>query len=179
MSESDDFSRSLLEESKRFLEKAHIDDLEARKAYLHAALVLAFCSFEALVSCVADDFLTSSDLSVMDVSILSEREVRLENGEFLVSKGLKMYRLEDRYEFLIRRFSKISLDKSLPWWGILKVSLELRNRLVHPKSAVPVTSEAVESAIESILDATDYLYRAVYQRPFPPKGRSLDSTLLF
>ena len=50
MSQIDDFAQSLLEESKRFLEKAQSEEsAEGAHAYMHASLMLAFSPLEAHV----------------------------------------------------------------------------------------------------------------------------------
>jgi hypothetical protein len=175
----DDFSRSLLEEAKRFYEKAGDVNGEGRTAYLHAAIMLAFCAFEAHVNAVASDFLLRSDLSILDQSILSERDFRLDGGDFLLTEKLKMYRLEERFEFIYHKFSGAKLDKATAWWAQLKGALHHRNQLVHPKEATTTTPEIVEAALTGIIAAIDALYTAVYQRPFPAKARALQSTLSF
>ncbi|MGH8091891.1 MAG: hypothetical protein ACREIF_00250 [Chthoniobacterales bacterium] len=179
MPEVDKFSRSLLEEAKRFLEKAHEEEAEGQTAFLHAALLLAFSALEAHLNAVASDFLTRKDLSILDRSILSEQDFKLEGGDFVLKEGLKMYRLEDRFEFIYAKFSSSKLDKSASWWAKLKGALHHRNQLVHPKEATKTTPEIVEGALTGIIDAIDALYAAVYQRPFPAKTRGLQSTLKF
>src|SRR5438105_4558960 len=100
MSEADEFSKSLLEEAKRFYEKSISESTrEGKTAYLHASLNLAFCSLEAHVNGIADDFVTRPELSIVEKSLLAEREIRLEKGQFVLADTLKMSRLEDRIEF--------------------------------------------------------------------------------
>src|SRR5437867_1022594 len=102
----DDFASRLLEEAKRFHEKARDEvDGDGKQAYLHAAIVLACCSLEAHINSIAEDFLVRTDLSVLERSILAEREYRLEDGEFTITDALKIHRLTDRIEFIYRRFS--------------------------------------------------------------------------
>jgi hypothetical protein len=180
MSDADDFARSLMEEAKRFYEKAReSSDSSGTKAYLHACITIAFCALEAHVNCVADDFLTRSELDVLERSILSERNYKLERGQFVLENALRMYRLEDRYEFLFFRFSGHSLDRSQVWWGRFIKASQNRNALVHPKSALVLTLEMAKEAVESILNAINHLYEAVYKRPYPPNTRGLDSSLTF
>jgi hypothetical protein len=128
---------------------------------------------------VADDFLTRNELDTLERSILNERNYKLESGKFVLTNALKMYRLEDRYEFLYTRFSGRILDRNQPWWGKLITASANRNTLVHPKSAVAITIEMVKEAVESILDAINSLYEAVYQRSYPPIARGLSSKLTF
>src|SRR5438876_1146397 len=111
MSEADDFSKSLLEEGKRFYEKSNSESSpEGKAAYLHASLTLAFCALEAHVNGIADDFCGRDELSLLEKSLLGEKEVRLVKGEFALTETLKMSRLEDRIEFLHRKFTGAEID---------------------------------------------------------------------
>ena|SRR5215469_317248 len=106
----DEFASSLLEEAKRFLEKATAHD-SGEQAYLHAALMLGFCALEAHTNPISDEFSIRGDLSIADQSILTERDIRLEHGEFKLGP-LKMYRLEDRILFLHLRFGGTPLNRN-------------------------------------------------------------------
>jgi hypothetical protein len=67
VAEIDVFARQLWEEAKAFYEKARrTTAAPSKRAYLHAALNLGFCSFEARVNAVASDFLTLDDLTPHD-----------------------------------------------------------------------------------------------------------------
>lgn len=176
----DHFAASLLEEAKRFLEKA----VEAKSddecdAFLHAALMIGFCSFEAQLNAIADEMSVGHGLSVHDQAILQEKDVRLENGKFVLKKGLKIYRLEDRLMFLYARFSVAKLDKTETWWVALQSAVNLRNELTHPKSVPDISVDVVRNALTAIVEATDRLYRAVYKKPFPAALRGLNSTMNF
>jgi hypothetical protein len=181
MPETDDFARSLLEEAKRFLEKASENNSQPQScaAHLHAALMLAFCSLEAHVNAIGDDFLERHDTSIHDRGILQELEVRIDAGEFKLTKTIKMMRLDDRIQFLHLRFSGEKLDTFQPWWGQLQEATKLRNKLTHPKEVVPITVEAVEKAIQAIIDTINALYLAIFKKSFPAAGRGLHSTLTF
>ncbi len=180
MSDIDKFARQLLEEAKRFFEKARVGNSdESTYAFLHAALMLGFCAFEAHINSVADDFIVRDDLNVLERALLSERDTKLDDGEFTIAPGLKIYRLTDRIEFIFRRFSGSPIDKSEKWWGDLKTALVTRNELTHPKQQAKVNILAVESALKAIIQSLDALYRAVYKKPYPPGPRGLDSTMTF
>ena len=58
-------------------------------------------------------------MTVHDKSILLEREVRLDKGQFTLSKTLKMVRLEDRIQFLHAHFSGKPLQGQIEWWSRL------------------------------------------------------------
>jgi hypothetical protein len=179
MSKIDDFARSLLEEAKWFLEKTEDDgDPAANSAYLHAALMLAFCSLEAHVNSVGDDFISRPELSVHEKAILLEKEVRLENGEFRLTSTLRMMRLEDRIRFLHVRFGK-AIDPSEPHWSQLAEATTLRNQLTHPKEMIVITKATVGRAIHAIIDTLDAVYRVIYRRPFPAASLGLQAKVSF
>ena len=73
MTAIDEFASSLLDEAKRFLEKAAVRDA-GETAYLHAALMLGFCSLEAHTNAISDDFSKGGDLSITDQSLLRRDE---------------------------------------------------------------------------------------------------------
>jgi hypothetical protein len=175
----DEFAALLLEEAKRFVEKAEDNNSpEADTAYLHAALMLAFCSLEAHVNIIGEDFIRRSELSLHEKATILEQEVRLEDGEFKMVTTLRMIRLEDRIRFLHVRFGK-PLDKSAAHWAELSQALALRNRLTHPKAKVDLTRDAVARAIKAIIDTLDALYRAIYRRPFPLANAGMVSIVRF
>jgi hypothetical protein len=175
----DEFATSLLEEAKRFREKAADADDDGRAAYLHAALMVGFCALEAFINAIADDFIQGGQLAVHEKAFLLEREPRLDNGEFKVSDTLKMSRLEDRIGFLHRRFSGRALDRTASWWSELSTALKLRNALTHPKDMTPISADAVERALQAIVDSIDAIFQAVYKAKFPAAGRGLQSKMNF
>jgi hypothetical protein len=167
--EIDLFARLLLEEAKRFLEKAkESEDDIARDANAHASLLLAFCALEAHVNAASNDFAGRPDLSAHDRAILFEQEVRLENGEFVLRPDhLKIFRLEDRLLFLYQKISGKAADRTSPWWAALGHALDLRNRLTHPKNVPKISTTLAETAIQAVIDTIDALYRAIYNEKFP------------
>jgi hypothetical protein len=179
VAEIDSFANELLEEAKRFFEKAReCSDSAAEAANLHAALLLSFCALEAHVNAIAEELSMRSELSAHEKGVLLEREVRLENGEFHLKSGLRMARLEDRIEFLHVKFSGKSLD-GLASWSQLGSAMKLRNRLTHAKDVPTINQSAVRSAIQAIIDSLEALYQAIYKRRFPPASRGLQSRLTF
>ena len=179
MADIDEFAISLLEEAKRFLERASTEsDPVGHAAYLHAALLLAFCALEAHINAVAEEFAGRPELSPHEQGILLEKEVRLEDGEFRL-KGLKIYRLEERFSFLHRKFSGKPVDKNAGWWSELLGAIDLRNRLTHPKQAQSVNVNSVQIAIRAIIYSIDALYRNIYKKGFPAATRGLQSRVDF
>jgi hypothetical protein len=181
MNDIDEFAASLLEEAKRFLEKAKSSEFdEAMAANLHAALLLTFCSLEAHINAIADEFSARSDISVHERGIITEREVHLVNGRFELNNKLRMWRMEDRIEVLHQRLSKAGeLDLAATWRQKLGGAIDLRNKLTHPKSVPQITIASVERAVEAVIETIDALYRAIYGRKFPAAGLGLASKLDF
>ena len=112
------------------------------------------------------------ELSVHERTLLQEKDVRPEAGVF-AAQGFRMTRLEDRYLFLHQRFGGTELDRIVGWWAESSSAAELRNRLTHPKVVPQITVNAVQRAIQAIIDAIDSLFRAIYRKPFPARIRGL------
>jgi hypothetical protein len=180
MAEIDKFASSLLEESKRFLERACEPSIEtvAQDAYLHAALMLAFCALEAHANAIADEFSARNDISIHERAILLEQDVSLEDGEFVAGR-FKMYRLEDRILFLHRRFSGTALDRKVGWWANLRNATDLRNQLTHPRKRPVIKVDDVKQAIEAIIATIDAAYLAIYKTGLPAAGMQLQSKMTF
>lgn len=181
MDNIDQFASSLLDEAKRFLEKAKEANGGSSEApNLHAALMLTFCSLEAHINAVTDEFSQRSDLSVHEKGFLLERDVQLVDGAFQMSSKLRIARMEDRIELLHERFSKAGgMDLAAQWRSKLSGAIDLRNKLTHPKSIPKITIGAVEKAIEAVIETIDALYLALYGRPLPAASFGLASTLDF
>lgn len=183
MSDRDKLSSQLLEEAKRFLEKAESEtkDSPAREAYAHAALLLSFSSLESHINAVADELTLRPNLGVLDYSILTERDFQLDKGVFKVTERLKIYRLEDRLTYILANFSTSDpFAAGKPsWWPGLSAGINLRNKLVHPKEHMKVGTEVVAAAIQSILECLNALYVSIYGRTLPGVKRELHSTLDF
>jgi hypothetical protein len=179
LNEIDAFAASLLEEAKRFLERAReAKDEEGEAPNLHAALMLAFCSLEAHVNAVADEISLRRNLSTQVLAVIKERELRLKDGEFILDQNkLKNYRIEDRILALHRVGVKPNIDGA--WRASLAAALDLRNKLTHPKIVPAITEASVIKAIEAVIDTIDALYSSVYKRRFPAVHRRLQSKLDF
>jgi hypothetical protein len=181
VAEIDLFANQLLDEAKRFLEKSreHSSDSSAESANLHAALLLSFCALEAHVNAIAEEFSGRPELSAHERGILLEREVKLEDGEFLLTSALRIARLEERIAFLHAKFSGTPIDRTSTWWSQLGAATNLRNQLTHAKNVPTISQSTVRSAIQAIIDALDALYQAIYKRKFPPASRGLQSRFTF
>lgn len=179
MSDIDDFAANLLEESKRFLEKAsEATDVVARNGYLHASLMLAFCSLEAHLNAVASEFSERPEITIHEKGVLLEKDVKLESGKFVLG-GLRISRTEDKLLLLHRIFSGKPLEKNAQWWAKLKSASDIRNKLTHPKTVQPITLTDVRDALTAIISALDELYKTIYKKGFPAAKMALDSHLTF
>jgi hypothetical protein len=175
----DTFASFLLEEAKRFLERA----VEAKGGNgempnLHAALLLAVCALEGHVNSVADEMAQRDGVTAHEKGILLERDVRLVNGKFALETALRIWRLEDRLSLIHARFAVYPVSDA-SWRSRLSSALDLRNKLTHPKEIAPLTIAAVRNSIQAILDTIDALYVGLYNRPYPMKSLGLTSKLSF
>lgn len=181
MADFDAFARTLLEESKRFLERAiEANGGAAEQPNLHAALMLAFCSLEAYVNTVADEMAerTGMALSLHEIGVLLERDVRLTEGRFELMGNLKIAKLEDRICLLHTRCG-IKPDLGGQWRSKLSGALSLRNDLTHPKVVPNITVNATKRALEAVVETIDSLFKAIYDKSFPAAARQLGSTMDF
>jgi hypothetical protein len=179
MADFDEFASSLLEESKRFLERANeTKDNVAQDAYLHAALLLAFCSLEAHINAISVELSDRPEFSTHEKGFLLEKEVRLQEGTFALG-GLRMSRLDERILFLHRHFSGKALDTTVGWWSELSGAVAIRNKLTHPKDVQPITVQNVRSALSAVIAAIDNLYKVIYKKGLPAANMALQSRLTF
>ena len=180
MDNIDQFASSLLEEAKRFLERAKdAVGTAAESPNLHAALMLAFCSLEAHVNSIADEFSNRSELSVHEKGILIERDVQLQEGMFRLTAKLRISSMEDRITLLHHKFSKKGLEAKAEWRSKLSSAIDLRNKLTHPKIIPSITVGAIEKVIEAVIETINALYVGLYNRPLPAANLGLASTLEF
>jgi hypothetical protein len=100
---------------------------------------------------------------VHEKAILLEKDARLEDGEFIL-RSFKMFRLEDRIQFLHRKFSGKPFDGEAIWWSRLKDAMLIRNKLTHPKGAHPLTTQNVRDALTAIIAVLDATYVAIYKK---------------
>lgn len=180
MESFDEFSNNLLEEAKRFFEKAKSEqDNTAVNAFLHSSLLLAISSLEAYVNGISDDFKNASSLNLMEKGFLLEKEIIFKNGSFKLNKRLKMSRLIERIELLFKKCDYSKLDKSSVWWQKLKEGIDLRNSLVHPKEFTDITQIEIESTLMAVIECVNNLFLAVYKKGLPTTNMGLDSKLEF
>jgi hypothetical protein len=174
--ESDAFSIRLLDEAKRFLEKA--SEAEDPAPFLHASLMLAFSALESHLNGLAEELALRQDVTVLDRAVLTERGLILKAGQWELSSDTRFYRLEDRVAFVFRRYNDADVSH-FPWWSDLKQALTARNALVHPREAVSLSRSDLERYLTAIIEALNDVYVAAFSRGHPAYGRGLHSTLSF
>jgi hypothetical protein len=181
MNSFDTFAYQLWEEAKRFNEKA-IDSIDpsAKEPFFHATILIGMSALEAYINGICEDLLTNPNIPIHEQSILYEKEIQFDSGEFKIGEKLQMYRLTDRIEFLFFKFSRIKINGTThPWYGNLKASIKLRNSLVHPKESVRVTESNTNILLESVKECLQQISKIVYGKEFPFVKLELQSKLTF
>ena len=176
MTEFDSFATRLIEESKALLDKAKTSGDFSQTTYLHSSLLLAISALEACLNSIVDELLIDpyqNKYTVQERALLLEKEVKFDNGEFSLSNKLKMSRITDRIEFLFFKFSGVKVNGTFPWYTALKQSIELRNKLVHPKEDLTISIIQVEQAITSVIDTINQLYLLIYKKKYPAYDRGI------
>lgn len=172
MSEFAEFSRSLIESSKYFLELSKKETKTTTKqALLRASLYHSLSYVEAQVNDIADHFEGDDSLSQHEKGFLLEKDVNIENGTFVLSNSLKMSRLIERIEFLLQRFGAPAAEVEL--FAELRSSIKLRNSLAHPKEARNLTVAEVENSIKAAISTCDALAKAIFGKGLPYADRGL------
>lgn len=169
MSNFEAYSDELLLSSKQFLvdAKSLKSKSQQQQRALRASLTHAFFFLEAQLNYLAAHFSNSPEFNVLERSLLSEKDVSLEKGQFVLKERSKYFRLEDRIEFLLARFSPDPKKAKGLWFSDLKSSIGVRNRLVHPKEAHALEIGEVEKTILSVLGCLGALYTAIFGKGFP------------
>lgn len=180
MDKFDEYSNNLLEQSKRFLEKSKLEASgEGKTAYLNATLLLCCSALEAFVCGITTEIKNWENLTHHEKGLLLEKEVKFENGGFVVKNNLRMSRIVDRIELLLTKFVCKKDFKKEEWWSNLNAGIQLRNSLVHPKEAGKITIAEVERTLVAVMDCIDRLFQTIYKKGFPGKKKGLDSMLSF
>jgi len=174
VSDFEAYSNELLTSSKRFLEEGRSNTLNSEKQrLLRAALTHAFFFLEAQLNYLASHFSSASHFSIVEQSLLTERDIALRNGHFVLTEKAKFYRLEERIEFLLAQFSNDLKKSKGTWFSELNSSIKVRNRLVHPREAHKLDTEEVETSILAVLSCMSALYSAIFGKEFPPAALGL------
>lgn len=176
--DADAFSIMLLEEAKRFLEKADEGDGPEHDAYLHAALIVGFSALESHINGIADELSARAQTDLLARSILEEKQVILDKGHWKLGNKEQFFRLEDRISYLLNNYYQKGAGTP-GWWSELMLGIKARNGLVHPRSAVKLESQDVQRYLIAIIEALNDLYNAVFGKGHPSYNRQLQSTMIF
>ena len=179
MKEFDFFGEMLFEEAKYYLETAKKEEgSDSELAALHASLLLGMSSLEAYINAVAEELVSSFDLSIYEKSLLAEKTIEMDKGKILIGNSLKMYRLIDRIAYIYSKYAMKDIEDTDVWYTEIKQTIELRNNLVHPKSVVRLTYFQTEKALRSILDTVNEIFIAVYKKKVPIYNYGIQATKL-
>jgi len=176
----DTYSLQLLEFGKRFLEKGRAETSEdARVAYLISSLLISCSSLEAFINGIIEEIKDWDKFSLHERALLLEKSVCFDDGEFIMTNRLQMSRLKDKIELLLRKFKCKSNYRKESWWSLLNNSIDIKNSLSHPKEIRELKYEQVRNAIESIMDAIDFIFKTIYRKHFPSKKKGFNSVYSF
>lgn len=176
--DADAFSIRLLEEAKRFLEKASLAEGDERDAYLHGALMVGFSALESHINGIADELSARPQMDLLNRSLLLEKSVKLVKGQWQLGATSQYFSLEDRISFLLHTYAGRD-QVTYSWWSELLSGVHVRNELVHPRDAVQLRSPEVERFLRAIIEALNDMYLAVFGKGHPSFNRGLQSVLLF
>ena len=141
---------------------------------------MAISALEACINSISDELLVEpyrGQYTIYEQGLLLEKEIRFDKGEFILSNGLKISRITERMEFLYYKFTGNKLDGTIQWYANLKQSIDIRNKLVHPKENLQINIKQVEMGVGAVVEAINELYKAVYQRKFPAYDRGVSPRL--
>lgn len=175
MSEFVDYAKELMDSAKGFAEKGKAEkDEKLKQAYLRASFLHGFSFLEAHLNDLSDHFRGKRTLTTHDLGVLLEREVRLDKGAFKLSTTPKFSKIIDRIEVLLRNFCSDVAAAKGDWFSDLANALKSRNKLAHPKEKHELSHAEVIRSLKAIIDCIDALFRAVFKKSFPYKGKSLE-----
>lgn len=163
------YSKELLQASKLFLIEAKVAGITLQDAQrnFRASITHAFFFLEAEINYIGAHFKDHPDFDLSERSLLSEKEIRIDKGVFYLSNADKFFRLEDKIEFLLARFSGNLTKNKGSWYADLRLSIQLRNSIVHPKDVRLIGEDDCTRCILSVLGCISALYRAVFNKDFP------------
>ena len=132
---------------------------------------------EAYINSVCDDLVSTEEykLDLYEKMILSERKIELKNGIAFLGNQLQMTRLMDRIEYIYCKFSHQNINQNEKWHDGVHDAIKLRNSLVHPKKVIELTTNQIETALNSILLTVNDVFNSVYKRNEPILNYGLQS----
>lgn len=181
MDSFDSFGAILFDEAKSFLEKAQEKkDKRIKQQFLHASLLLGMSALEAYVNSICEELveIPEYNLDLYEKMLLSEKKVELNHGELQLGTQLQMSRLIDKIEFIFCKFNHRRVSEIDAWDSEIKSTINLRNKLVHPKESITLTEKQVEHSLLSILETVNELFKAVYHNNVPIYNYKLMATIV-
>lgn len=176
----DDHAFDLINKAKRFYEKGKQEtDPIAISSYFQSSVIFSIMFLETIIFGISEELCTRQDLSVLEKSLLLEKNIVFNNGIYSLSDKLKMSKLTDKIIFLLIRFNANFEKNNLPWWSHLIEGIRLRNDLIHPKAVPSMTPTHVENTITSVLECTNALYKAIYKKAYPHFNKKLTTKYNF
>lgn len=145
---------------------------DERKTYVEVCFALGFSFLEGTLSYISDHFADSRGFDTFERSIMNEQDLRIVRGQPQAA-GVKYRTLEERLQFLFWRFSHKPFDTQQKWWSALKQAINQRNDLMHPKKGAALTEDDAERCLLAILEATDCLFKTVFNNSWPKAKRGL------
>lgn len=177
----DDFISQLLEESRICYEKAkRVEEGFSQDTFIHSSVLLSISTLESCINAISEELLIEpykNEYSIHEQALLLEKDVKFNKGEYQLGNGLRISRTSDRIEYLFYKFSGKKLGSSDLWYFNLKQSIDVRNKLVHPKEYVRITLKQAETALSSVIEAINVLYLLIYKKKLPTYNRGLSSKL--
>ncbi|MCC8137691.1 MAG: hypothetical protein LIO76_06435, partial [Clostridiales bacterium] len=144
-----------------------IDELFAQGFRKHCtSLLLGMSSLEAYVNSISEELCSNFNLEIYEKAMLSEREIKVDKGKVVIGNKLKITRLIDRIELIYCKYSRKDITESDIWDADIKQTIDIRNKLVHPKEMMKLTYVQTEKALENILNTVNVLFRTVYGKMF-------------
>lgn len=176
MSASDIYSKQLWNSATYFFECAQTESGKPKQqAFYRASFFHAFAFLESQVALIGEHFKSSPVMTPHEKAMLLERVVKFRSGGFHLATGVKFYNLEEKMELLVRKFSDELITENI-WWHPLKISIDIRNTIAHPKADIDLKKADVRIALEAVLACVSSLYLSVFEKKLPYTSLGISST---
>lgn len=140
----------LLKDSQYFIKEAekHHSNQILQQRFIRASIISAWSGFEGWVNKTCSDFAkTIPNLGVNDIGFLLEKRIELKMGQFELTNSPKYESIENKMEYLLRRFASYTIDKSTKNWQSFTQIKIIRDSIAHPKEG----RETVYSISDGVL----------------------------
>ena len=126
----------LLKDSQYFLKEAekHQSNEMLQQRFIRASIISAWSGFEGWINKTCSDFAkTIPNLGIHGIGFLLEKRIELKKGQFELTNSDKYESIENKMEYLLRRFANYTLDKSTKSWKNFVQAKIIRDSIAHPK----------------------------------------------